>query len=196
MARPRNFDDETILFRLLDAFWRLGHTACTIADLETATGLKRQSLYNLHGDKDGLFLAALGQYRALVRQSLAPLCAPDADGATIRRFFRSTLATLSDGDFGGCLIVRTAMGPAHADPRVGAEILAASIEVRAALVAAIITARARGTLAAGQDADALAAALFALLHGLSALARTGGTPESIDFALDGLLPGATPRATA
>ncbi|MEM9360879.1 MAG: TetR family transcriptional regulator, partial [Pseudomonadota bacterium] len=56
MARPRSFDEATVVNAAMIAFWKLGYCETPIGALEDATGLKRVSIYNAFGDKEGLFL--------------------------------------------------------------------------------------------------------------------------------------------
>jgi hypothetical protein len=62
--------------------------------------------------------------------------------------------------------------------------------VRAAFVRVLTAARETGQIAASTDPDAAAGYLYAVLHGLAALVRTGGDPshvvENIDRALASL----------
>ena len=62
MARPREFDEEEVLDRALDVFWRRGYGATSVEDLTAATGLGRGSLYAAFGDKETLFLTCLRRY--------------------------------------------------------------------------------------------------------------------------------------
>lgn len=62
MARPRTFCEEKVINAAMNAFWQHGYDATSMCDLETATGLKRISIYNAFGDKEGMFLAALDMY--------------------------------------------------------------------------------------------------------------------------------------
>ena len=62
MARPRAFEPEEAVRQALLVFWRKGYEATSLSDIETATGVARMSLYNVFGDKDGLFQAALERY--------------------------------------------------------------------------------------------------------------------------------------
>ncbi|WP_426212534.1 TetR/AcrR family transcriptional regulator [Massilia sp. TWP1-3-3] len=59
MARPRNFEEDVVVAQAADVFGRLGFNAASIADLVTATGLQRGSLYKAFGSKQNLFRLAL-----------------------------------------------------------------------------------------------------------------------------------------
>ena len=55
MARPRNFDEGTVIALAAEVFGRLGFNATSIDDLLAATGLQRGSLYKAFGSKRNLF---------------------------------------------------------------------------------------------------------------------------------------------
>lgn len=59
MARPRSFDEHQVLTQCGDVFRHQGYDATSIDDLVAATGLKRGSLYQAFGSKQGVFLAVL-----------------------------------------------------------------------------------------------------------------------------------------
>ncbi|MGH8920910.1 MAG: TetR/AcrR family transcriptional regulator, partial [Actinomycetes bacterium] len=56
MARPRKFDEQTVVRAARDQFWRTGYTATSLDDLMAATGLGRASIYAAFGDKHALFV--------------------------------------------------------------------------------------------------------------------------------------------
>ena len=62
MARPREFDVDDVARKILFLFWRKGYEATSLSDIEDATGIRRMSLYNVFGDKDGLFQFVLDRY--------------------------------------------------------------------------------------------------------------------------------------
>lgn len=55
MARPRNFDEDTVLAQAAEIFARMGYNAASIDELLAATGLQRGSLYKAFGSKRNLF---------------------------------------------------------------------------------------------------------------------------------------------
>ncbi len=62
MARLREFDENKILEIVRDLFWHKGFEATSYADLSSATGLGRGSLYAAFGDKHVLYHRALMLY--------------------------------------------------------------------------------------------------------------------------------------
>src|SRR5262245_38332898 len=68
MAGIRQFDHGTVVDRAMMLFWRKSYGRTSIQDLEKATRLRRGSLYNAFGDKQGLFVAALKRYETTVTQ--------------------------------------------------------------------------------------------------------------------------------
>ena len=178
------------------AFWRRGYEDCSVADLVEATELQRQSLYNTFGDKHGLFLAALRKYRQLVEQSLAPLRPPESGMSDIRRFMEETLKLQQDGDFGGCLMVRTALGPSHQDKSIRTAVEAGASSVRACFAQVIKQSKARGEISGPVEPEALAGLLFTVLHGLSALIRTGGSARDVSSVLSQALAPGQPSSNA
>ncbi len=63
MARHREFNEEDVLDRAMDVFWRLGYEGASVAELTKAMGLTSPSIYAAFGNKRGLFEAVLGRYR-------------------------------------------------------------------------------------------------------------------------------------
>ena len=55
MARPREFDEATVLAQARTLFASLGYNGTSIDDLVKATGLLRGSLYKAFGSKQSLF---------------------------------------------------------------------------------------------------------------------------------------------
>ncbi len=64
MARPREFDETTVLDKVAACFWLRGYEATSIRDLIEYTGMTGPSLYNAFGDKRALFQSALAHYVA------------------------------------------------------------------------------------------------------------------------------------
>ena len=186
--RPRDFLEDEVLDRALMAFWRLGYEACSITQLVKYTGVQRQSLYNSFGDKDGLFLAVLKRYEAHSAAELAALRTPEATLSDVRRYMERVLGIQSARGCGACLLVQTAYGTQIRNARVRRVVMSGASAVRAGFVGAIERAVRRGELPERTHVEQYAAYLYAVLNGLSALRRTGGSDEQVAAVLNQVFP--------
>lgn len=64
IGRPRGFDADDALERALLVFWKQGYEGASLADLTTAMGITRTSMYAAFGNKEELFRKALERYTA------------------------------------------------------------------------------------------------------------------------------------
>ncbi len=62
MARPRSFDEKTVLDCLTRLFWEQGYRSTTYAQAVAASGLREPSLYGAFGNKQALFSKCLTHY--------------------------------------------------------------------------------------------------------------------------------------
>lgn len=180
MARPVEFDLEHVLNQALGVFWRLGYAGCSFQDLTTETGMSRQSIYNAFGDKDGVFRAAVAHYKDKVSAQLQPLNAPTARVDDIRTFIAESLKAQQRNGPGACFLVITAFGPKACEPQIQSAIEEGATLVRVAFENAL---RTSGTHLDGRVPRDLAAYLYCVMNGLSALLQTGGQPAQVDAAL-------------
>ena len=108
MARPRSFDESEVLAAVMTAFWRHGYTATTTRSLEEMSGVGIRSLANTFGDKESLFIKALGRYRESAAESISAAFNPPSL-ATIIAFFENLSAPVHHDNplNSGCLMVNT-----------------------------------------------------------------------------------------
>ncbi|NRG17999.1 TetR/AcrR family transcriptional regulator [Rhizobiales bacterium] len=117
MARPRAFDPEDALLKIKQTFWRLGYEGTSLQDIEGATGLKKQSLYRLFGDKRQMYLAALEHYEAHeVRNALKALEGTGPAKARFRALFDEIVeGAIASGDRRGCFLCNACTDQAQLD---------------------------------------------------------------------------------
>lgn len=119
MARPREFDEETVLAAVVEAFWTNGYEATSTRELVRLTGLAQPSLHNAFGDKRSLFRRALKAYsRMTVHDQVTRLENSFLPGDAMVRYFDNVIDnTVNDSRRRGCLIVNTALctSPSDAD---------------------------------------------------------------------------------
>jgi TetR/AcrR family transcriptional repressor of nem operon len=158
MGRLQTFDSTTVVQSARDVFWDLGYDGASLADLESATGVNRSSLYHAFGSKRGLFDAAVADYRDTV---ISPrLRGLQADGAGRRELvayfdeLREAVGRLPlDSPRRGCLLVNCATGLATHDEPAREVVEAYRTELAAALRNSIDGAARAAAAAAAGTAD-------------------------------------------
>jgi TetR/AcrR family transcriptional regulator, copper-responsive repressor len=181
-GRPRQYDPDQALAKAARAFWKGGYAGTSLDDLAAATGMNRPSLYAAFGDKRDLYLKTLERYQ---RKSRAQTLELLADHPPLRvflsRFYDGALDIYRAGgdDARGCYSISTAPAQATVDTAVRA-FLHDSIRGTDAFLADLIEkARARGEVAAGADAAALAQIATATLHTIAVRSRVGASRKEL-----------------
>lgn len=106
MGRPKSYDQDQILKKVMIKFWQLGFAETSISDLEAATSLNRYSLYKGFGDKEVLFEKSLNYYHQHnIALLLAPLTNSTPSLESINNYFQQ-LNRMLKSRYGvyGCLI--------------------------------------------------------------------------------------------
>jgi AcrR family transcriptional regulator len=182
MARPRNFDEGEVLRAARDQFWSTGYAAARVDDIASATGLGKGSLYGAFGDKHQLFLRTFDDHCAgLVEAVRRALDGPDA-GAYERlraHVLKVAEATASDVCLRGCLLAKGTAELSEQDPAVAATARRTFAAIEELLASCVAGAQRAGDIAPDADAARLAGLLLAVLRGIEALGKGGGSPDSL-----------------
>ncbi len=107
MPRSRQFNENEVMDIVLNLFWKKGYAATSIQDIETATGLKRTSLYNAFGNKRSLFIQALATYSNRVQEMLSNTIRDAEDCRTMTKNWLNKVIEFqfSDATPEGCLVI-------------------------------------------------------------------------------------------
>ena len=187
MARPRTFDETTVLDAAAREFRVHGFAETSTEQLCEAAGVRRSSLYNAFVSKDELFVRALEHYVATNGARQASILADDAltGAARLRALIDvvvdEELQASSRGHAAGCMVVQSFMSPdlRERDGRV-ARILDRDLRERLSLLSgAIRTGRIDGSITEGVDPDDGATLVTTVISGLRVTAQTGVDVETL-----------------
>jgi AcrR family transcriptional regulator len=190
VARPRKFDEDTVLAAARQQFWTGGYAATSVDDLSAATGLGKGSLYGAFGDKHTLFVRALDGYctdaidEAVAQLSQPGVAAYDRLAAHVRA---KADAVVADVDRRGCMMSKSSAELGATDPDVDRVVGRSLTRWWDALVDCIAEAQRDGTVTADADPDALATLLLAVVRGFETLWKGGAEPARIVAAAEAAL---------
>ncbi|MEM0900873.1 MAG: TetR/AcrR family transcriptional regulator [Pseudomonadota bacterium] len=155
------------------AFWQMGYSETPIGVLEEATGVKRVSLYNAFGDKEGLFLAALDHYHAAATAIYEGKIANGGLG-DIQELFTAMSSPVDEGSpaHSGCLMVNTILDVRRASEPVRAKVIGYRNMLKSSFTSALNNAQTHGEMhCSSKELDQRADYLVGLLWGALAMIR-------------------------
>jgi AcrR family transcriptional regulator len=175
-GRPREFDAQATLDRVVHVFWQHGYEGSSMAMLELATGLNKPSLYAAFGDKQALFSAAFARYRKLQGRFTANCL----NHVSARDGVELLLLALVDSQTQpglphGCLMVHGSLVGSSAGDAVRQELRTARAAIEAAVRERLVRAQHAGELADDIDTADLARYITTLIKGLAVQAADGAT---------------------
>ncbi|PRX49876.1 TetR/AcrR family transcriptional regulator [Salegentibacter salegens] len=107
MPRVKLFDENEVLTKAMNLFWKQGYSATSVQDLVVHLGISRASLYDTFGDKQQLFKKSFELYR---KQSFEKTCQffqnqPNVKEGFSELFKNAIHEAVLDKDRKGCFAV-------------------------------------------------------------------------------------------
>jgi TetR/AcrR family transcriptional repressor of nem operon len=186
MARKKDFDEDELLGKAAELFWRKGYNATSAQDLVDCLGINRSSLYNTYVDKRTLFKKSLSQYQTKQTGAMLGMLAKAKDPeATINQIFEDLIKeSIEDQLLKGCFMVNTAVELAGQDKEIGDMVNNNNLSVEDALTKLIENGQQQGQFSIKKTARTLARFVFANITGVRVAARTGAGEQTLRDIVD------------
>ncbi|HQT26944.1 MAG TPA: TetR/AcrR family transcriptional regulator [Burkholderiales bacterium] len=188
MARPREYDRETVLTEAMNVFWGTGYFGTNMPQLIEATRLKPGSLYGAFSSKEALFLAALDHYgQKSVESVKSVLNSRNSPIAGVREWVGKVASEVAKKSVHSCLLVNSAIELGGRNSVVREKVNLYLDEIRKILVLRLEQARDVGEISSDKDPDALAAFVLCTIWGLRVLGETSPEKAKVDAVSNQLL---------
>lgn len=167
MARPVEFERETVLRGAMQVFWSKGYNTTSIKDIVEATDIQPGSLYWAFGNKKKLFLAALDCYRQDMQNlSMRTLKADLPPLQRLEQFFHGIVAhTAKNSCNNSCLLINT-MLEATDDPEISQVISQTFTQLEASFAQVLNLAQQQGDISTEKTPESFAKLLIVGMLGL------------------------------
>ncbi|MBD1384270.1 TetR/AcrR family transcriptional regulator [Mucilaginibacter rigui] len=175
MPRKKDFDEDELLEKAVNIFWKKGYHATSAQDLVDGLGINRSSLYNTYTDKRTLFTKSLKMYQQQRTGLMLNTLQQSQDiSETIKQIFNNIIdEDMADTMKKGCFMVNTAVELSGQDQEINDIVTANNQSVEDALVAAIEKGRQSGQVLNPLSSRAIAQFIFATISALRVTARSG-----------------------
>lgn len=180
IGRPREFDENLVLDKLLTLFWQRGFEATSLLDMVEATGLNKASLRNTFGSKHDIFERVLARYNErFVEELLAVLTEGKAGLADVHAFLTAhEKALLSEMGREGCFATNSAVELGKRDELTLSFHTAYRKDLCKALRQTLERAVKHGELT-NEHVNELSNILVSVFFGLAVTGRSGGTKKEL-----------------
>jgi TetR/AcrR family transcriptional regulator, transcriptional repressor for nem operon len=173
MSRSKSFSPASTLQQVADVFVERGYDGASLAQLEAASGLGKQSLYNAFGDKKAMYLSAVECATARWASVQALMKSAPNGRLAVDRFFDRLAQDCASGDAQrhSC-IVSAGLLEGIDDLDIQARLHCKWQSTHALLKDAIVRGQADGSIATHTRPQDLADHLMTTMSGLRVMART------------------------
>lgn len=107
MPRVKLFDENEVLTKAMNLFWKQGYSSTSVRDLVSHLGINRASLYDTFGDKEQLFKKSFELYRKTSMEGLTLFfqSQPNVRDGFSKLFNIAIEEAILDKDRKGCFVV-------------------------------------------------------------------------------------------
>ncbi len=178
-GRPREFDPDETLAKVMQLFWENGYEATGLSDIIAATGLGKASLYKAFGNKHEIYLKALNHYEGLVVGAAVAVLrsAGTAPLGRIDAFLSLPIIAVRDhDDRRGCFLCNAAADRAALDLDTKAMVQRGYNKMRMAIIASLSEAFPETPTA---FIAVRAEVILTVYSGLRIMARTGQSADTM-----------------
>ena len=108
MARKKKYNEEEVVKKAMNIFWKNGYKATSMKMLEEEMGINKFSIYSSFGSKNGLFLESLKQYKSSVSNTVLKFKNGNNGAEDIKQFFYDSIRSdFKKENQKGCFITNT-----------------------------------------------------------------------------------------
>jgi len=118
MARNLEFDEQDVIKKAMDVFWKKGYNGATMRDLTAAMDINASSLYRSFGDKHALFVKCIKNYaEARIEEAKRFAINQESPLDALESFIYLSASVITGGK-DSCLALKTTFEIADTDPDI------------------------------------------------------------------------------
>jgi AcrR family transcriptional regulator len=179
MARKKEYNENEVVEKAMQLFWRNGYEATSMQMLEKEMGINKFSIYACFGNKHGLFMESLKRYKTHVNSTLVKFKNASNGVADIKQFFYDSVhLNHKEERRKGCFITNTYHEFSESEDQLIKEQMHSFMEqLKILIIEKLKIDLSKNEATIIKQANFL----FLAKHGLAAAARINSTKEIEDY---------------
>lgn len=189
MPRNKLFDEQEVLNKAMNLFWKQGYSATSVQDLVTHLGINRASIYDTFGDKEKLFLKAFENYRKANTEGIIQFFESHnnvKEGFT-QLFEMAIEDSVNDHEKKGCFVVNTTTELIPGDEKILKIIEENRKTFEAIFLDYLKSGELKGQFKTGKDLPAIATLLFTLYNGIKVVTKVNSNKKELSNSINQVL---------
>jgi TetR/AcrR family transcriptional repressor of nem operon len=186
MPRVKTFDENEVLIKAMNLFWKQGYSATSIQDLVSHLGVNRASLYDTFGDKDQLFKKSFALYRKSNIEGLIRFfeSRPDVKDGFSELFDIAIQESILDKEAKGCFVVNTTTELIPNDESLIKVFEENKRDFENLFYEYLKKGKDNGQLKTNKDLRSLASLLFMLYNGIKVVSKINPQKQELKSSID------------
>jgi len=173
MPRVKLFNEEEILQKSMELFWKKGYHATSIQDMVNHLGINRGSMYDTFGGKKNLFDKSLALYCSINQDATLEFLKNEKSvKAGLKKLFEVFIAdSVADRDQKGCFVVNTTTELNPCDEEINKVLLQNKDSLEKMFTQFLNDGQKKGEISKDIDTQAISSLIYTLLSGIRVVAR-------------------------
>ncbi|OYR21522.1 TetR/AcrR family transcriptional regulator [Brucella pseudogrignonensis] len=185
-GRPRSFDRDDALRRVMEVFWAKGYEGAQLIDLTAAIGVTPPSFYAAFGSKEAAFREAVELYKATTGAVF--MDALDGDGTARDAIHAMLMASIDVAvtapNSAGCMLITGAMGCQPDSDPLSRLLIGIRRDNIARIEGRLERGREAGDVAPDANIPVLARFYGGMMQAISMQARDGATRRELEALIE------------
>ncbi|MEX2514007.1 MAG: TetR/AcrR family transcriptional regulator [Cyclobacteriaceae bacterium] len=176
MPRLKSFDEQEVLNKAMELFWKKGYLGTSIQDLVNHLKINRASLYDTYGGKKALFLKSLDKYQERHKSTFYELLHSQPQ---VRQGLRNLFEyyVRKNPDRKGCFVVNMTTEMVPADKSMQLRLRENQRFYENLFFNYLKSGEAMGEIPRGKDLKTFANLLFTLYNGIQVISKIESAPS-------------------
>lgn len=186
MPRVKLFNENEVLTKAMNLFWKQGYSATSVQDLVSHLGINRASLYDTFGDKEQLFKKSFALYRKLNIEGLIQFfeSRPNVKDGFSELFDIAIRESILDKEAKGCFVVNTTTELIPNDESLIKVIEQNKRDFENIFYEYLKKGKDKGQLKTSQDLKSLASLFFMLYTGIKVVSKISPQKQELKSSID------------